>query len=106
MIGETDFMVWIPRIKQEWLNSVKLVNGGLALKLFWQKGGQGKGCAPPFGGSNDALTIYFPGDLRAQMDVGVGGPTAGQYLMPTHRHWSEEHSTYVFLLRRAVCTYA
>ena len=68
MVGDDDFMVWIPQIKQEWLNSVKIVNGGLALKLFWQKGEQGKGCAPPFGGGY--LTLYFPGDLRAQIRYG------------------------------------
>ena len=100
-IGDEDFMVWIPQIKQEWLNSVKIVNGGLALKLFWQKGAQGKGSAPPFGVRD--LTLYFPEGLLAQMDVGVG-PT-GQYLVPTQSHWSAEHSTYIFLLRKAVCTY-
>ena len=48
--GAEEFKVWIPRIKREWLNSAKIVNGGMSLKLYWQKGGkgEGKGSAPPF----------------------------------------------------------
>ena len=107
--GDEEFRVWIPRIKQEWLNSAKIVDGGRSLKLYWQKGdrGAGKGNAPPFltGGynrNNESLAIDFRPGLRAQLEPG----SHGAYLTPKTHYWSEEQSTYVFVMRKATCTYA
>ena len=104
--GDEEFRVWIPRIKPEWLNSAKIVDGGRALKLYWQKGA-GKGEAPPFltGGynrNNESLTITFPSNIRAQLEPGQ----QSAYLASRTHWWSEEQSTYVFVIRKATCTYA
>ena len=100
---DEEFLVCIPRINREWLNSAKIGEGGASLKFNWEHGrgaGAGKGSAPPFlvGGydrANESLTIDFPPDLRVKLPRG----STGEHL-PKEKHWYERRSTYVFILKK------